>query len=323
MSAIALRTPKAPDDGATLDGVVDTARAIGDRLRASILRLLSQESFAVSELCEILEVGQPALSHHLKILTQAGLVSGRREGNSVFYRRAFVADEPLKRTLLSSLDGTELPAAQCRRMAAVHQRRHEQALKFFASYAGQIANRQQQICEPERYVESVLELLDHHEGPRGSALEIGPGDASLLLGLGRRFDRVTGIDQSPAMLDACRRQLPAGSRVRLREREFNALPRRRRYDAVVAAMVLHHIPSPAGFFDQASAVLKTGGLLVVAELSRHEQSWVAEECGDLWLGFDVQELLDWSAAAGLRPVDAQYLAQKNGFQIQVHGFTPA
>jgi len=323
MPAIALAATSASDEAATLDAVVDTARAIGDRLRASILRVLSRESFAVSELCEILDVGQPALSHHLKILTQAGLVSGRREGNSIFYRRAFVADEPLKRTLLESLDDAALPAEQRTRMAGVHQRRHEQALKFFAGYAGQIASRQQQICEPERYVDSVLELLDHHGGSRGSALEIGPGDAALLLGLERRFERVTGIDQSAAMLDACRRQLPAGSRVHLREREFNALPRRRRYDAVVAAMVLHHIPSPAGFFEQAAAVLKSGGLLVVAELTRHEQEWVADECGDLWLGFDVQELLDWAAGARLRAVDAQYLAQKNGFQIQVHGFTPA
>ncbi|NIP14682.1 MAG: ArsR family transcriptional regulator, partial [Pseudomonadales bacterium] len=32
------------------------------------------------------------------------------------------------------------------------------------------------------------------------------------------------------------------------------------------------------------------------------------------------ELEQWAAQAGLVPVESQYLAQKNGFQIQIHGY---
>ena len=47
-------------------------KAAGDRLRLQILRVLSQDSFSVSELCTIFEQRQSALSHHLKILMEAG-----------------------------------------------------------------------------------------------------------------------------------------------------------------------------------------------------------------------------------------------------------
>ena len=63
-------------------------KATADQLRLDVLRVLKVESFSVGELCTILGAAQPAMSHHLKILLTAGLVARRREGNSLFYRRA-------------------------------------------------------------------------------------------------------------------------------------------------------------------------------------------------------------------------------------------
>ncbi|MEM8943234.1 MAG: metalloregulator ArsR/SmtB family transcription factor, partial [Pseudomonadota bacterium] len=56
-------------------------KAAGDPLRLRVLRLLKQDAMDVSELCELLEVRQPALSHHLKVLTSSGLLRGDRDGN--------------------------------------------------------------------------------------------------------------------------------------------------------------------------------------------------------------------------------------------------
>jgi DNA-binding transcriptional ArsR family regulator len=61
-------------------------KALADSLRLQILRLLKNESFGVLELCRILDIRQSALSHHLKVLFTACLVSTRREGNSIFYQ---------------------------------------------------------------------------------------------------------------------------------------------------------------------------------------------------------------------------------------------
>ena len=71
-------------------------KAAGDGFRLEILRVLAQDSFGVLELCRIFNAKQSGMSHHLKVLTSAGLLSTRREGNSIFYRRSYlVPDSPL------------------------------------------------------------------------------------------------------------------------------------------------------------------------------------------------------------------------------------
>ena len=52
-------------------------KAAGDPLRLAVLRVLSQDSFGVLELSQIFEFRQSGMSHHLKILLQAGLVTTR------------------------------------------------------------------------------------------------------------------------------------------------------------------------------------------------------------------------------------------------------
>lgn len=69
-------------------------KAASDELRLHILRVLAQDSFSVSELCTIFDLRQSALSHHLKILIDAGLLNRRKEGTAIFYRRA-LAEGPL------------------------------------------------------------------------------------------------------------------------------------------------------------------------------------------------------------------------------------
>ena len=64
------------------DQFARAAKAAGDNLRLSILKLLGQGSFGVMELCEVFGIKQSGMSHHLKVLSQAGLVTTRREGNS-------------------------------------------------------------------------------------------------------------------------------------------------------------------------------------------------------------------------------------------------
>ena len=62
-------------------------KALGDPLRIEILKVLQKDAFGVLELCSIFNVGQPAMSHHLKVLSKNSLVSTRRDGTNIFYQR--------------------------------------------------------------------------------------------------------------------------------------------------------------------------------------------------------------------------------------------
>ncbi|HYQ38667.1 MAG TPA: ArsR family transcriptional regulator, partial [Pseudomonas sp.] len=43
-------------------------------------------------------------------------------------------------------------------------------------------------------------------------------------------------------------------------------------------------------------------------------------CGDVWLGFEQDELARWAEQAGLESGESLYLGLRNGFQIQVRHF---
>jgi len=66
------------------DGEAWTALADGTR-RAIVMRLAEGE-LAVGELAAVLPVSQPAVSQHLKVLKDLGLVSDRAEGTKRIYR---------------------------------------------------------------------------------------------------------------------------------------------------------------------------------------------------------------------------------------------
>lgn len=60
--------------------------ALGDPTRRSIFELLAERPRAVGELAAGLPVSRPAVSQHLKVLKEAGLVIDRRQGNRRIYR---------------------------------------------------------------------------------------------------------------------------------------------------------------------------------------------------------------------------------------------
>lgn len=61
-------------------------KALGDVHRLNILRLLGDQEMCGSEIFNKIDLFQPAIFHHLKILKQANLVKSIKEGKLVFYR---------------------------------------------------------------------------------------------------------------------------------------------------------------------------------------------------------------------------------------------
>ena len=66
-------------------------RALGDETRLRILEHLVAGERSVSDLIVLVDVGQSLMSHHLRILREAGLVVDRREGKWIHYSIAEAA----------------------------------------------------------------------------------------------------------------------------------------------------------------------------------------------------------------------------------------
>lgn len=66
--------------------MTDPFAALGDANRRAIVSQLAISEQSVSELAEGLPVSRPAVSRHLRVLKDAGLVAVRSEGNKRLYR---------------------------------------------------------------------------------------------------------------------------------------------------------------------------------------------------------------------------------------------
>jgi DNA-binding transcriptional ArsR family regulator len=73
----------------------DVFNAVAEPRRREILSLLAHEERCVGELVEALDCAQPSVSKHLRVLSDVGLVSARRDGKRVLYRTNAEAIRPL------------------------------------------------------------------------------------------------------------------------------------------------------------------------------------------------------------------------------------
>ena len=75
-------------------------KALSDPTRREILRLLSARPRTVNEIVDQFSLSQPAISRHLAVLRQAGLVVPERQGQSVVYTLDTTVFQDVVRALL-------------------------------------------------------------------------------------------------------------------------------------------------------------------------------------------------------------------------------
>ncbi|MEM7691494.1 MAG: metalloregulator ArsR/SmtB family transcription factor [Pseudomonadota bacterium] len=306
-------------------------KAAADPLRLRVLRLLRQDAMGVSELCDLLAVRQPALSHHLKVLSGAGLLRSERDGNHIFYRRSDVdrslALATLQQAVLATADQLELDQETLARLNILQKTRELNSRNFFKQNVQKFREQQDLIAAPVRYAEAVEELVTSLSATgSGTALELGPGEGWLLPILGLHFETVHAVDNAEVMLDAAQRTV---DQTGLKNIKFHLGDSSGAFideidaDLVVLNMVLHHTAEPKRTLSEAVRCVKPGGALLITELCEHKQGWARESCGDLWLGFAPTLLEEWAGSAGMLEQSSSYLGQRNGFTLQVRLFQRA
>lgn len=81
--------------------LADFYKLFSDSTRLKILIALGEEELCVSDLATVLNMGQSAISHQLRVLKQGRLVKNRRDGKVIYYQ---LDDDHIKEIISSGID---------------------------------------------------------------------------------------------------------------------------------------------------------------------------------------------------------------------------
>ncbi len=99
----------------TLDPDVRLLQALADPTRLAIVReLAGQGQTCACDLTSCCDVRQPTVSHHLRVLREAGLIVGERRGTWIWYRLTPDAAEQLGAIARDLVPGGLIPASALR-----------------------------------------------------------------------------------------------------------------------------------------------------------------------------------------------------------------
>jgi len=303
--------------------IASALKAAGDPMRLEILKIMRRDSFGVLELCQIFDIQQPSMSHHLKVMSNAGLLESRREGNSIFYKRAQRSSSSEQRLLDQIFllsDAEDISSELLAGVAQIQEARRQRSENFFRKNAERFHEQQDLIAGFSDYGDAIQDFLVR--GSERTWMEIGPGVGELLKEACDDYGQTIALDISSEMLESSKNGLGRDSnKVRFVLGDtLRALDEGLYADTISCSMVLHHVASPAAMIRDMAELLKAQGQLLLCDLDKHDQEWARESCGDLWLGFDPEEIGNWCMDAGLKQGREQYLALRNGFRVQIREF---
>ena len=110
---------------AHFQSVADIFRQLGDPSRIRIFWLLCHCEECVVNIADMVEMSSPAVSHHLRVLKDSGLLSSRRDGREVYYRAADTTQSRLLHEMIEQVMDVACPrwrseAEQVRLIRQIH-----------------------------------------------------------------------------------------------------------------------------------------------------------------------------------------------------------
>jgi len=276
-------------------------RALAERNRLRIALILEMGPLNVSEIVYVLGLSQSNVSHHLKLLLDAGVVRRSGRANWAFYSRN--RGEPMTQELVNAafryrdeLNGFQEDMKQ---LAYCHNLRRDRSRKFFDSVGEKHwRSLRDQLPNAEEYMEFIQRNLDSSK----LVLEVGTGGGTMIPFLLENASEVMAVDNSREMLNRALKSVTAErliDRVDFRLGDAEHLPvGDAMVDAVFMHMLLHHSGNPLQAMKEAARVVKPGGVLVLVDLAEHTDAGFKEVQGDLWPGFTMDQLKEFVKESG-------------------------
>jgi ubiquinone/menaquinone biosynthesis C-methylase UbiE/DNA-binding transcriptional ArsR family regulator len=289
-------------------------KALSDQTRLRLLNILDFREFNVQELTGILDMGQSRISRHLKLLQDAGLIESRRDGLWSFYR---AVDHDPGRLFSDSIrylfEEESIYHRDLDTAKALLQTGKLQSRRFFDSVASNWEIMKRSIIGEQDLVGEILTRIPSAQ----SAADLGCGSGALLEMIAGSMTTVIGVDSSREMLaEAAKRLGRKAAEVDLRIGELEHLPLRDgETEVAIINLVLHHLRNPRQGLLEARRVLRTGGTLILADFSKHEQEMMRSRYGDHWLGFPEKTVESWLENAGFRIDEHGQFPVRRGLRV--------
>jgi ubiquinone/menaquinone biosynthesis C-methylase UbiE/DNA-binding transcriptional ArsR family regulator len=290
----------------------DSLKVLSDPTRLRLVALLLREELAVTELQEILGMGQSRISSQLGLLRQAGFVSDRRDGKKAFYSLRADLDPKLLAVIRAACESVaRLPESVEDRenLARTLQKRRQQSEQYFNLIAGRLGKG---YC-PGRSWEALGHLALRLV-PAITVADLGAGEGLVSQLLARRAEKVWCIDNSPKMVEVgtelAKKNGLANLAYKLGDIEQVPLPDKS-VDLAILSQALHHASHPQTAVNEAFRILKPGGQLLVLDLKEHDFEKARELYHDLWLGFKESALHGFLKTAGFTKVEVSIVARED------------
>lgn len=170
------------------------------------------------------------------------------------------------------------------------------------------------------YSEQVAnDLMDLVEG--NDVLLVGCEDGYALSSLALAGYAVTALDFDPGHLRRCQKVLRGWQQIHFVRLEGNSFPfEDDSFDTVLVSLFVHHATNPARVFTECTRVLRPGGKVILADLVKHEETWMMDTLHDVWLGFNSEEVQGWMENADLNDISVHDIGAKcTGPDFEEHG----
>jgi SAM-dependent methyltransferase len=279
-------------------------RLLGDAGRLKLMAMIQHEDFTVSELAFLLAESQPQISKKVAALKRALLIRQYKDGTRTFQKSIWGKNKVQDPVLKVALDEGERllnEEGALPRIAQVMQAREAGNRAYFETppYKELI------VTNPEWF--AGLHIMSALLPQRGLAVDAGSGDGNLLSVLSPMFEHVLAVEKSPAQMARCQKRIEEESlnNVQTFIGRFEAtdileyVDRKGGADLVTAVSVMRHTASPQAAIAHMSRMLSSGGILLCGDYLPHQDIAIQERRGDVWLGFESQDLQRWMEDAGL------------------------
>jgi ubiquinone/menaquinone biosynthesis C-methylase UbiE len=285
-----------------MDELLAGLRAAAEATRIRILFVLSHGEFNVSELTQILGQSQPRVSRHLKLMTEAGLVTRHKEGNWVLFRlRESELGGALSRAIVDLLPGHDVELARdLTRLEEVRAQRAAAAAQYFSDNAERWETLRKLHVREEDVEAAMLRLAG--SAPIALHADLGTGTGSVLKSFAPLAAHSIGIDSSREMLAVARASLDqAGVRnAQVRHGDIYALPfSDAAADFITIHQVLHYLDDPGRALAEAARILQPGGRMLIVDFAPHDLEHLREHHAHRRLGIAAEHMANWLQRLGL------------------------